>query len=93
LDKQNSAAGKQLIKLLSIPLDSFNNIITILKLENYAPLLSFLSYSARKSVAINLVENVLKNDTKISEVIFLFFSSIKFLKQLYNLFLFFSFKF
>jgi len=67
LDKQNTAAGKQLIKLLSIPVDNFNNILTVLKLESYPPLLSYLSYSARKGVAASFGENVLKNDTYIDE--------------------------
>lgn len=67
LDKQNSAAGKQLIKLLSIPVENFNNIITVLKLVNFPPLIAYLSYSARKSVAVSFVENVIKNDTYIPE--------------------------
>jgi len=53
--------------LLTIPVDSFNSILTLLKLENYPPLLAYLSYSARKGVATSLVENVLKNDTVIDE--------------------------
>ena len=41
----------------------------MLKLESCPPLQSHLSYSARKGVAASFVENVLKNDTYIDEVI------------------------
>jgi len=41
----------------------------VLKLESCPPLQSHLSYSARKGVAASFVENVLKNDTYIDEVI------------------------
>lgn len=45
---------KQIQKLLNIPLETFKNILTVLKLQNYPTLLVFLSYENRKKVAIEI---------------------------------------
>jgi len=67
LDKTDSAAGKQLIRLLSIPIEQYPNALTLLELENYAALPIFLSYEGRKNIAIQIVESLLKNSTQIPE--------------------------
>jgi vacuolar protein sorting-associated protein 35 len=51
---------KQMMSLLNSPLDSFQNIITVLKLENYPKLIPFLSFDNRKHVALNIAKTCLE---------------------------------
>lgn len=67
LDKKDAAAGKQLVRLLSIPVENYKSSLTILQLEHYAPLLGFLSYDGRLTVAKQLVESVLRHETIVPE--------------------------
>lgn len=48
------ACVKQIQRLLNVPLETFKNILTVLKLQNYPSLLVFLSYENRKKVAIDI---------------------------------------
>ncbi|KAL0276752.1 UNVERIFIED_CONTAM: hypothetical protein PYX00_004258 [Menopon gallinae] len=61
----NSPLTYELTRLMKIPVDFYNNILTVLKLENYRPLLEHFDYLGRKSLAIYIVTNILENDTLI----------------------------
>lgn len=67
LDKTNTAAGKQLIRLLTICVSNYNDVLTLLNLEHYALLLPFLSYDGRKQVANEIIQNALTNGTLIPD--------------------------
>lgn len=67
LDKTDSAAGKQLIRLLSIPIEQYQNVLTVLDLDNYAAIPYFLSYEGRKNIATQIVESLLRHNTVIQE--------------------------
>eukprot|EP01133_Synstelium_polycarpum_P019052 gene19052-22809_t len=58
---------KQIVMLLQIPLDVFKNILAVLKLTSYQPLISCLSYNNRKKVSLDIVNNTIKNSTIIEE--------------------------
>lgn len=58
---------KQIIQLLQIPLDVFKNVLVVLKLSNYQPLISCLSYNNRKKVSLDIVNNTINNSTIIEE--------------------------
>ncbi|KAN0032657.1 hypothetical protein ACTFIV_006565 [Dictyostelium citrinum] len=58
---------KQIIQLLQIPLDVFKNVLVVLKLSNYQPLISCLSYNNRKKVSLDIVNNTISNSTIIEE--------------------------
>ncbi|CAG7838063.1 unnamed protein product [Allacma fusca] len=62
---QTQAVGRELMKLLKIPVDNYNDIMTLLKLENYGNLLDFMDYDGRKAMAIYLINNALENETLI----------------------------
>jgi vacuolar protein sorting-associated protein 35 len=62
---QQSAVGKELFKLLKIPVDNYNDVITLLKLENYGNLLDFMDFEGRKGIATYLINNALENETLI----------------------------
>lgn len=67
-DINKPSCVKQIVNLLTIPLDHYKSILTVLRLENYKPLHSFLQYETRKQVSLTLVRNAVENETKISEV-------------------------
>lgn len=64
---QITPVGKELIKLLKIPVDNYHNVLTLLKLENYGNLLDFMDYDGRKSLAMYLINNALENETQIGK--------------------------
>lgn len=61
----NTPVGKELLKLLKIPVDNYDNVLTLLKLENYGNLLDFMDYEGRKTMAVYLINNALENETLI----------------------------
>lgn len=58
-----SALGRELSRLLRLPADNYNNLLTVLKLQCFTPLLSLLDYSGRKVLATYLVTNAVDNET------------------------------
>eukprot|EP01097_Dermamoeba_algensis_P001039 TRINITY_DN1396_c0_g1_i2.p1 TRINITY_DN1396_c0_g1~~TRINITY_DN1396_c0_g1_i2.p1 ORF type:complete len:741 (-),score=198.77 TRINITY_DN1396_c0_g1_i2:515-2737(-) len=58
---------KLILKLLSLPLECFKNIITVLKLENYPQILNYLSYANRKKMGLEILKNVTENHTKLTD--------------------------
>ena len=48
------------------PVKSYASLFTVLALPSYLPLLHAQSYPTRRSVAVVVVQNILKNQTKIS---------------------------
>ena len=56
-ERNKSSVVKQLLSLLSSPLDTYQNILTVLRLENYPNLISFLSYDNRKRISVDIAKN------------------------------------
>jgi len=50
---------------MKIPVDSYHNVLTLLKLDHFGPLFEYLDYHARKSMSIYIVNNILDNETTI----------------------------
>ena len=44
------------MRLLHIPLSTYKNVLTILKLENYSKVIATLKYQDRKKVAVDIVQ-------------------------------------
>lgn len=59
----HSPVARELQKLLKIPLDNYNDLLKILKLNRYAALMQHLDYHGRKSLNIYILTNALENDT------------------------------
>ena len=59
-------AEKQLVALLTIPLESYD-VVTVLGLGRYPALMALLQLSMRKEMAVKIVQSILKNDTKVRE--------------------------
>ncbi|CAG9863304.1 unnamed protein product [Phyllotreta striolata] len=63
--ESHSSVAKELLKLLKIPLDNYNNLLVVLKLKHYAGLMQHLDYFGRKSLSIYILNNALENETVI----------------------------
>ncbi|XP_035219930.1 vacuolar protein sorting-associated protein 35-like isoform X2 [Stegodyphus dumicola] len=61
----NTLVSKELLKLLKIPVQHYNNILTVLELKHFGSLMNFCDYNSRKSMSCFLVNNALENETYI----------------------------
>jgi len=50
---------------MKIPVDNYNNLLTVLQLQHYGPLLDLFDYHGRKILAAYLVTNALENETQV----------------------------
>jgi len=66
-DYAKPSAVKQTINLLTIPLENYKNVLTVLKLTNYKKLTDYLAYDSRKKVAINTIKNAIEHVTIVGE--------------------------
>ncbi|GAB6026743.1 Vacuolar protein sorting-associated protein 35 [Chamberlinius hualienensis] len=62
----NSTVTRELLRLLKIPIDSYNDIIKVMKLAYFGPLIEYMDFQGRKNISYHLVTNALENDTLIS---------------------------
>jgi len=60
-------ATKQLVLLLSGPLEKYKDVVVILKLSNYARVMEHLDHDNNKSMAVVLIQSVLSNYILITE--------------------------
>ncbi|GAB2282859.1 Vacuolar protein sorting-associated protein 35A [Dionaea muscipula] len=63
---EDSQATKQIVALLSAPLDKYNDVNVALKLTNYRRVMEYLDYGTNKVMASIIIRNILKNTTVIS---------------------------
>ncbi|KAH1015164.1 hypothetical protein HUJ05_012933 [Dendroctonus ponderosae] len=61
--EHHTSVAKELQKLLKIPLDTYNDLLMVLKLKHYAGLMQHLDYIGRKSLSIYILNNALENET------------------------------
>lgn len=67
-DLHAPACQQIILNLLLAPIKSYASLFTVLALPSYLPLLHAQSYQTRRSVAAVVVQNILKNEIKISTV-------------------------
>lgn len=63
---EDNKATKQIVTLLSAPLEKYNDIDTALKLSNYPRVLEFLDQGTNKVMANVIIQSIMKNKTCIS---------------------------
>ncbi|KAM7516112.1 hypothetical protein LguiA_005695 [Lonicera macranthoides] len=63
---EDSRATKQIVTLLSAPLDKYNDIETALKLSNYPCFMEYLDDGTNKVMANVIIQSIMKNKTCIS---------------------------
>ncbi|XP_014505154.1 vacuolar protein sorting-associated protein 35B [Vigna radiata var. radiata] len=62
----DSRATKQVVALLSAPLDKYNDIVTALTLSNYPRVMDHLDHETNKVMAMVIIQSIMKNNTCIS---------------------------
>ncbi|KAA3475668.1 vacuolar protein sorting-associated protein 35A-like isoform X2 [Gossypium australe] len=63
---EDKKATKQIVSLLSAPLDKYNDIVTALKLSNYPRVMEYLDSETNKVMATVIIQSIMKNKTRIS---------------------------
>ncbi|XP_072951157.1 vacuolar protein sorting-associated protein 35B-like isoform X2 [Typha angustifolia] len=63
---EDGKATKQIVALLSAPLEKYNDIVTALKLSNYPRIMDHLDNSTNKVMAVVIIQSIMKNTTFIS---------------------------
>ena len=53
------------MKLMKIPVDSYNDVLVLLKLDHFGPLFEYFDYHARKAMSLYILTNALENDTAV----------------------------
>ena len=48
---------------MKIPVDSYNNILTVLELQHFGPLFEYFDYQSRKVMSCYIISNALENET------------------------------
>ncbi|KAG8562710.1 hypothetical protein GDO81_015780 [Engystomops pustulosus] len=61
----SSAVSKELTRLLKIPVDTYNNILTVLKLKHFYPLFEYFDYESRKSMSCYVLSSALEYNTEV----------------------------
>jgi vacuolar protein sorting-associated protein 35 len=67
--ESNTSAGRELQRLMKVPTDSYDDILTVLKLQNYLSLFLLFDYNGRHSLSVHLLQNVLEKDAKLSTLV------------------------
>ena len=62
----HSAVSKELTRLMKIPVDSYNDVLTLLKLDHFGPLFEYFDYIARKNMSLYILNNAVENEVIIS---------------------------
>lgn len=63
---EDRKAIKQIIALLSDPLEKYSNVVTALTLSNYPCVMNYLDHATNKVMAMVIIQSILKNETHIS---------------------------
>uniref|UniRef100_A0A2P2MB45 Vacuolar protein sorting-associated protein 35 n=4 Tax=Rhizophora mucronata TaxID=61149 RepID=A0A2P2MB45_RHIMU len=63
---EDSRAKKQIIALLSAPLEKYNDVVTALTLSNYPRVMDYLDNETNKVMALLIIQSIMKNNTCIS---------------------------
>lgn len=63
---EDSRATKQIVALLSAPLEKYNDVVTALTLSNYPRVMDRLDNETNKLMAMVIIQSIMKNYTCIS---------------------------
>ena len=57
--------NQELSRLLRLFIDFYNNVLTLIQLKHFSPLLEKFDYTSRKALAVYIILNILENETQI----------------------------
>ena len=61
--EHGSMVSKELMRLMKIPVDTYNNVLTLLSLQHFGPLFDYFDYKGRKLMSCHIITNALENET------------------------------
>lgn len=62
----DTRATKELVTLLSAPLEKYNDVVTVLKLTNYPLVVEYLDNETKRIMATVIIRSIMKNNTLIA---------------------------
>ena len=62
----NSSTGREFQRLMKVPVDLYEDTLTVLKLENYSKAMELFDYNGRKNLALHLVQSIVDKACVIS---------------------------
>lgn len=62
----DTRATKELVSLLSAPLEKYNDVVTALKLTNYPLVVEYLDTETKRIMATVIIRSIMKNNTLIT---------------------------
>ncbi len=63
--EHSTPVGRELEKLLLIPINNLNDMLTVLSLKHFAPLMNLYDFDGRRAMAVYIATNVVDNETTI----------------------------
>ena len=63
--EHGSPVSKELMRLMKIPVDTYNNILTVLELQHFGPLFEYFDYKGRQLMSCHIINNALESETMI----------------------------
>ena len=63
-----TASGREMQRFLKVPVDGYDDVLTILKLENYLGLYRCFDYEGRKALSLYLLQAVLDKEAHITSL-------------------------
>ncbi|XP_065183699.1 vacuolar protein sorting-associated protein 35-like isoform X2 [Sycon ciliatum] len=64
-EKVDGAVSRELLRLLKIPVDNYKDVITVLKLQHFAPLFEYFAYDARKDISVYVINSLIDHATQL----------------------------
>lgn len=57
----NEPVGRELLKLLRIPVDEYDDVVRLLQLDHYSSVISLLNYKGRTQATSYVLQNMVEN--------------------------------
>ncbi|KAL3108030.1 hypothetical protein niasHT_018192 [Heterodera trifolii] len=61
----NSVIGREVAKLLRLPIEQYNNVVTLLQLRSFGEVIQLLDRRGQRQIAAFLIQNAIENETRI----------------------------
>lgn len=59
----NTSASRELLRLMKVPIDTYDNTLTILQLEHYPRIFELFDFTGRKALSVYLVQAVVEKES------------------------------
>ena len=61
-----SSVSRELVRLMKVPIQSYEDPLTILKLPHFSPVYSLFDYGGRKTLAVFIVQTIVDKEARIT---------------------------